>query len=215
MTNKDIFKIWAPNNVKWSNWVRPVPFISIGIEDNNEVHNYNIPTISYIDSASKDTAIFVDLPGGKSVEEGIGLSKLGYRPIPIFNGTIEQNNSLSATDNYAIIPALIWGGKELMNIDIDLSAPPVFLLDSNRMNRFKMNASIFDNSWDIYHQDMPSYKYFKSNDINKIIVVGDKFNKDLKVILYKFQKEGINIYYTNGYENPKLYKIKRMKVSAI
>ena len=213
--NKDIYRIWAPNDAKWTNWVRPVPFISIGTDFINEVHNYGINDLKYNLEYSSDTAIIVDLPGGESVEEGLAIAKIGYRPIPLYNGPIEQKNSLATTDNYCISEALIWGSTELINIELNKDTNPVFLLDSNRMNRFKMDATIFDNSWDIYHQDMPSYKYFKSSGITKIIVVGEKFNKDLKVILYKFQKEGINIYYTNGYSDPKLYKIRKMKISAI
>lgn len=26
-TNKEVYKIWAPENSIWSGWVRPVPFI--------------------------------------------------------------------------------------------------------------------------------------------------------------------------------------------
>ena len=215
MNNKEIYKIWAPKNTKWVDWIRPVPFIGIGRDYINEVHNYGINILKYSLEYEKNTAVIVDLPGKESIEEGLGIAKLGYRPIPLYNGPIEQKNSLATTDNYAITEALIWGTTELINMEFKEDANPVFLLDSNRMNRFKMDASIFDNSWDIYNQDMPTYKYFKNNGITKIIVVSEKFNKDLKSILYKFQKEGINIYFTNGLTEPKLYKIKYMKVSAI
>ena len=94
-------------------------------------------------------------------------------------------------------------------MEISNDAPPTFLLDSNRMNRFKMNVSVFDNSWDIYAQDLPSAEYFLKNGINKIIVRGEKIQKDLRKILYKFQKKGIKILYTNGYEEPKGVKIKK------
>ena len=32
MTGIDIYKIWAPTEAKWVDWVRPVPFVGI---DNN------------------------------------------------------------------------------------------------------------------------------------------------------------------------------------
>lgn len=215
MNNKEIYKIWAPTNKKWVDWVRPVPFIMMKKNVFNEARTFNASTIEYVRELLSDTAIIVDLPDVKSVEEGIGLAKIGYRPIPIYNGVDEQKNSIATTDNHSIEPALIWGAIELQNIEIKDDASPVFLLDSNRMNRFKMDASIFDNSWDIYHQDMPSYKYFKNNGIKNIIIVGDKFNKDLQIILYKFQKQNIKIYYTNRYDKPKVYKIKNPRASVI
>ena len=29
MSGKDIFTIYAPNGAKWTDWVRPVPFVAI------------------------------------------------------------------------------------------------------------------------------------------------------------------------------------------
>ena len=79
------------------------------------------------------------------------------------------------------------------------------------MHRFKMNDSIFDNSWDIYPQDIPSAKYFLENGINKIIIVGKKVENDLAKILYKFQQEGIEIYFTKGFEEPEKVVVKNHK----
>lgn len=72
-----------------------------------------------------------------------------------------------------------------------------------------MNETVFDNSWDIYAQDLPTEKYFLKNGINKIIVIGDKIQKDLSKILYKFQEKELNIFLSNGYEEPKKVKIKK------
>lgn len=105
---------------------------------------------------------------------------------------------------------LIQGAFELKKIEISDKAMPAFLLDSNRMNRYKIDISVFDNSWDIYAQDIPSAEYFLKNNINQIIVRGEKIQKDLRKILYKFQEKGIKILFTNGYEEPKLVKIERI-----
>ena len=61
-----------------------------------------------------------------------------------------------------------------------------------------MNETVFDNSWDIYAQDLPTEKYFLKNGINKIIVIGDKIQKDLSKILYKFQEKKLDIFLSNG-----------------
>lgn len=91
MINKDIFRLWAPVGAKWVDWVRPVPFISIN-ENSKEyaIENIEIENINYLTDFQKDTAIIVDLDGNRSIEEGLGLAKIGYRPIPVYNGTNEQ-----------------------------------------------------------------------------------------------------------------------------
>ena len=121
---------------------------------------------------------------------------------------------MALVENHTIQSALICGTSELEKLKISDNAPPVFLLDSNRTHRFKMNASIFDNSWDLYDQDMPSAEYFLKNKIDKIIVRGEKIQKDLSKILYKFQKKGIKILFTNGYDIPKKINIKKQNLFA-
>ena len=97
----------------------------------------------------------------------------------------------------------------MLEIKINKDTSPVFLLDSNRMHRLKMNESVFDNSWDIYSHDMPSAEYFINNGINKIIVVGNKLNSDLSKILYRFQNIGIKISFVERYDEPKEIMIRR------
>lgn len=216
MIARETFKIWAPPEAKWTDWVRPVPFIDLDKNIKiNEFYDWTIPTIIYINDIPKDTAIIIDMPGYFSIKEGISLTKFGFRPIPIYNGTNEQNGSIATVNNKIIEPALIWGAEELKKIKIENDAPPAFLLDSNRMHRHKMNLSTFDNSWDIYHQDLPSANYLKENQITKIIVRGEKIQEDLKKILYQYQKENIEIMFTKGYEPPKIVKIKKQKEKEI
>ena len=210
MTEKEIFRIWAPVGKKWVDWVRPVPFVEIN-EFSKMYHfsNLTIPTIDCLEKDAADAAIIVDLPGVESVKMGIALAKEGYRPIPIFNGTIEQKGARATVDNQSVGMALIWGASELSNIEISDDAQPAFLTDRNRMNRFKMEASVFDNSWDVYPQDIPSAEYFLENGIRKIIIIGESLSKDLKKILYKYQKKNIEIFLTKGYEAPKKIHIHR------
>ena len=55
-----------------------------------------------------------------------------------------------------------------------------------------MNVSVFDNSWDVYPQDLPSAEYLLENDMKKVIVVGQNIARDLKKILYNYQKKHAN-----------------------
>jgi len=194
MTNKECYKIWAPSGKKWVDWVRPVPFVNAQAD----VKGYHagalsIPKIDFIDESWKNAAVIVDLPGDESIEMGLALAKMGYRPIPIYNGTIEQKNARATVDNQTVGAALLWGAEVLQKIEIADEALPVFLTDKNRLNRFKLDASVFDNSWDVYPQDLPSADYFLKNGIDTIMVVSDSLSKDLKVIFRKFKKKKIRI----------------------
>lgn len=212
MTGKEVYKKWAPTGKRWVDWVRPVPFI--GIDTPYQVHEFiddSIPKIFYINNLSKDTAIIIDIEGVDSIKEGIALAHLGYRPIPIFNGTNPSIGVSSTTNNAMIEPLLVWGALELEKIVLEEDAPPVFLLDRNRLNRYKIDPSIFDNSWDIYPQDIPSPDYFLQNGITKIVVRGNQLSRDLKKVLYPYQKKNIKILFTNGYEEAREIKIKKIK----
>jgi len=210
MLGKEIYKIWAPPESEWTDWVRPVPFVAIGDTYKiNRVMKFALPTTDYIDAQEENTAIIIDLPDCDSIREGLALAKLGFRPIPLFNGTFEQSGAMALVDNHVIVSALILGASDLKKFDIPQNAPPAFLVDSNRMHRFKMNASAFDNSWDLYDQDMPSGEYFINKGINRVIVRGQAIQKDIARILYKFQKCGITILFTDGYEKPNVITIKK------
>lgn len=206
-TDKEIYKIWAPAGKKWVDWVRPVAFVEMehfdkGYASYGTIDIGDYPVID-ADDVWKEAAIIVDLPGRESVREGIALAKKGYRPVPIFNGTMEQKKSRATTDNESASVALMQYAEELTKIELSEDARPAFLADRNRLQRYRMDLGIFDNSWDVYHQDLPTAEYFLANDIHKIVIVGQTVARDLAKILYPFQKKGIEIFLTNGYEAPK------------
>ena len=207
MRGKGIYKIYAPNGAKWIDWVRPVPFVAIDTYNRKPIADWMERKAMFLKNYQQDTAIFVDLPGKESIELSIDLAYKGYRPIPIFNGTDEQPGSQATTNTYLIESCLINGSEKLKNIKLDNNANPAFLLDSYRTNRYRAKESIFDNSWDLYKQDIPSAEYFKQNGITKIIIVGDAIQRDLKKIFLKFQEKGIDIYLTDGYTFPQKVKL--------
>ncbi len=210
MIGKELFKIWAPDGKKWVDWVRPVPFVGIREERTGHIFsNLIVPVIHIPEELQEKTAFIIDLPGVESVTTGIALAKVGFRPIPIYNGTMEQQGARATVDNEAISEALIWGARELQQISLRVDALPAFLTDSNRMNQFKMNPGIFDNSWDVYPQDLPSAEYFVDNGIDQIVIIGDKVARDLKKILYKFQKKNIRIFLMKEYGEPKKITLHR------
>ena len=207
MKGKEIYKIYAPNGAKWIDWVRPVPFVAIDTYNRKPIANFLDREAMFLKKYQQDTAIFIDLPGKESIELGIGLAHMGYRPIPVFNGTDEQQGAQATTNTYLIESCLINGSQKLKNIKLKNDANPTFLLDSHRTNRYRAKESIFDNSWDLYKQDIPSAEYFKQNGITKIIVVGETIQRDLKKIFLKFQEKEIDIYITDGYTLPQKVKL--------
>lgn len=209
MIGKEIYKIYAPDCTKWTEWVRPVPFVAIDTYNRKPMSNWLDRKLIFINKYENDTAIFIDLPGKESIEFGIGLAHIGYRPIPLFNGTDEQIGSQATTDTYIIESALINGSEKLKSISLGNNANPVFLVDSSRTNRYRAKESIFDNSWDLYKQDIPTAEYFKANGIYKIIVVGNNIQGDLRKIFLEFQKAGIEIYLTDGYKTAEKIILKK------
>lgn len=209
MIGKEVYKIYAPNGAKWIDWVRPVPFVAIDTYHRKPIVDWVDRKAMFLKQYQQDVAILIDLPGKESIELGINLAHMGYRPIPLFNGTDEQQGSQATTNTYLVESCLINGSQKLKNIQLKNDANPAFLLDSYRTNRYRVKESIFDNSWDLYKQDIPSAEYFKQNGITKIIVVGDTIQRDLKKIFLKLQEKGIEIYITDGYSFPKKVILKK------
>ena len=209
MLGKDIYKCWYKENNKWCKWIKPTLFIDLDNQILKDVVDYEIPHIYYIDKLRDDTAIIIDEDGDTSIKEGLALMNFGYILVPLFNSPYPLPNSKSLVSNLSIATLLIWGGTILKDKTVSDFAPPVFLLDKNRLNRYHKDKSIFDNSYDIYSQDLPSSNYFKNNGIKNIILKSDKINPDLNEILNKYRKNGLNILYTNGYETPKKAKLKK------
>lgn len=208
MTEKEIYKLWAPAGMLWVDWVRPVAFIDLQTVSTFPVDFARSP-FPYFESISKNTALFIDTPGIQSVQEGIALTEKGFRPIPLFNGTQGQANAMALVETHPLKSALQWGAAQLATISLPQNAPPAFLLDSNRIHRYKMSASVFDNSWDLYHQDIPTAEYFLQHEIHTLLIHSERVHKDLIKILSPFQKKGISIFFTTGYQPPKKIVLKK------
>ena len=210
MTGRELFEIWVEAGAKWTDWARPVLFAArSGVTSAETAVNFTKTRPLYVDSLQTDAAIIVDLPGYEGVREGLALADLGWRPVPLYNGTSEQPGSMALVDNHTIRRALVFGAGELKKIDLPRGAPPAFLLDSNRSNRRKPDVSVFDNSWDVYEQDFPPAEYFLRNGVTKLIVLGRGIQRDLAKILYGFQRKGMAVFLTNGYEKAKEVSVKK------
>jgi len=191
MNNIEAFKIWAPDNVMWSEWAKPVLFA--GMKPKIEIPTVEIPTICRLDYLFMDTAIIVDLPGENSVKESLALARLGYRPVPLYNGVCVDNYSNMTVDVHSLSSALYAGTQILAGMSIRNDAPPVFMLDSRRMWGYVKNPGMFDNRWCVFPQDMPSASFLSKHNIKKIIVCSEQINDDLSHILCRYQEAGLKI----------------------
>ncbi|MCL2159733.1 MAG: hypothetical protein FWH48_10030, partial [Oscillospiraceae bacterium] len=124
------YKIWAPDNSPWTAWAKPVLFSSPAYG----ALAMEIPNIGWIAEASGDTMIILDLPGKGGVEEGLALSQFGYRPVPLYNGVNGPDPEAMIVNSREIAAALFSGADMLSSINLIPGAPPVFLMDSNRMS---------------------------------------------------------------------------------
>lgn len=211
----DVYKCFVPEVNRWSNWVRPVPFVNIGMGKQNYSYIFNEQHLfdsndEDMKMFTKDTAVIVDMPGISSINAGMNLVRAGFRPIPLYNGTIEEAGSRSVVDNQGVSEGLLWMAKQLQEINISEDAMPAFLLDSDRLIQYKRDVSVYDNSWDIYAQDMPSGQYFKDNSVKRILLISERISGDLRRILLKYQKSGLEIYLKKIYEDPKKIKVRKM-----
>jgi len=198
MHPKDLFKIWAPDSaIQWSKYAKPALFARID--------PLSLPTgVTQIPNIPKDisqrnnskTAIIVDLPGAQGVETGIGLAKIGFRPVPMYNAIHETKigGLAQAVDNKPIINALLAGSEILRFVKIDDAAPPAFLIDHSRNKQMHSTGGIFDNRWNITPDDMPEAWSMKQNGINRVVLwTTGQQNRDLNMILDSYRLSGIEV----------------------
>jgi len=191
----EIYKIWAPPDAFWSQWAKPVLFVGkAGYTATQEPTA--IADVHWLTIADFRTAYIVDLPGEDGVEEGLGLARLGYRPVPLYNGVdgpprARLGNQI--VDVKPIVEALANGASTLHGMTIRADAPPVFLLDANRMNGIGKQPGTYDNRWCVFLQDFPSSTCLLEHGIERVIVRSAHLQTDLQHIVYKYQKDGIVI----------------------
>ena len=195
MIQKQLFSIWAPNEGQaWTKFTKPALFVHTENVQATRINATYVP-LDVRDYVNKNTAIIVNLPGASGVEVGLGLARAGSRPVPLYNGIHEpQNGGLaSVVDNTKIIEALVSGAEVLDSTSISETAPPAFLLDSNRNIDLNENHAMYDNRYSIGSDDMPTADYMKSQGISQIFVWCNTLQGDLKSILIDYHNAGIAV----------------------
>ncbi|MCL2358457.1 hypothetical protein [Candidatus Bathycorpusculum sp.] len=202
-----LYKIWAPDNALWTQWTKPVLFASLPC--NTGDCELKPPSADHMQMVDYNAVIIVDLPGKESVDEGLVLAQCGYRPVPLYNGVYGNSKFSMIVDVQGIAEALQEGADMLSSLNIRADAPPVFLLDSNRMTGQGKQPGKYDNRWCVFPQDMPSASFLLKNGIQKIIVRSTRIQEDLAHILLRYQNQGINIFLCSNDEILKEIKVSK------
>lgn len=200
LDNLSAYKSWAPPDAVWSEWAKPVLFIRPPDTDWIALAE---PRIEYAQRLQHHTMFILDLPDVAGVEEGLSLARMGYRPVPLYNGVRSPQPNAAVVPVEALVKALYNGAQMLGGMGLSPDAPPAFLLDSNRMNGKGNTPGMFDNRWCILPQDMPSAAFLRKQGIERIVLRSDRVQNDLSHILKRYQEQGIPIYQSSHGETPR------------
>jgi hypothetical protein len=107
------------------------------------------------------------------------------------------------------VGALLWGCDVLERLTLRPDAPPVFLLDSNRMNGLPRQPGAYDNRWCAFPQDMPSAAFLKARGIREVHVRCAFIANDLTHILRRYKDEGLLIYHIDVSETTRKIDVVR------
>jgi len=207
MTREDVFAVWAPQDSIWSPWVAPVLFAQTDW-DLLPAATAESESLPWTLQPTPDTAVIVDLPFAQSVEAGLSLASLGFRPVPLYNASpgpiaLLLSHGLkgipnAAVDMRSIVVAVARNTPALQAMTFSADAAPAFLLDSNRLlgTTRPVERGMFDNRWMVFPQDFPSASFLLSHGIRQALLLQkDRLDPqdDLAHSLLRCQDGGIPV----------------------
>jgi len=194
ISGEEAFAVWAPDDVFWSQWAKPVVFASAPILPSEPE-----PALPPLDSALlpggfEPAALMVDLPGPQAVLVGLALADHGFRPVPMFNGT---SGPRAVVPVEPIEEALGVGTAVLKRLTIPRDAWPAFLIDADRGNVLgAKEPGRYDNRWVVLPQDFPSGTTLLSRGIKQVVLIRQRSlgpDQDLAHILLRWKEAGIEL----------------------
>jgi hypothetical protein len=193
MSPEDCYAAWAPDDVEWARWAKPVLFTQLG--DIREAEPSSLPAetpVEGLPDASGGVAVVVDLGGEESLLTGLKLATRGFRPVPLYNAT---SGPRPAVDVSLILRWLRPGAEFLTKAGLRPDAPPALLLDADR-NRREPGPGDYDNRWVVLPQDFPSAAFLQSRKIREVVLVQRGTTtprEDLAHVLRRWQDGGVRI----------------------
>lgn len=220
MTREELYDIWAPENGAWSQWVKPVLFAHlrpdaafIGESPDGEAAAFS----PFIPESDGKTALILDLPGPLAAKLSVPLAQCGYRPIPLYNSCPPSAASpvhrrhaipsaqmlfaarMAAIDVDPILDAIATASCPLREANLPPTAPPAFLLDSQRRtgdSTYHALPGTFDNRSISLPTDFPSSHLLFASGIRRAILLQQSSVEpqvDLSHTLLRWQQAGIAI----------------------
>jgi hypothetical protein len=207
-----IYQCWAPEEGRWSRWVKPVLFANIeGVftyllprpprwtEDElfSAVHSIvgSRAMSAYRDTdPPKDLAIVVDLPGIESLMAGIALVKIGFRPVPLYNSLPAEE---AVIEMRPLVEMLAAPPTSLDRLPRD--APPAFLLDQRRQGEGALiDRSILDNRSSCSTADFPTAQGMLVAGILRVLVIHSdgRVASDLEQVIHAWRDAGLDLFVT-------------------
>lgn len=219
----DPHRAWAPEDGRWSRWVKPVLFNDIGDgPEDDRIPAFPLddleagilaalggegPEASYRDAPKKDTALVIDYPGAAGTYLGLAMATHGFRPIPLYNAI---PSPAGLVDHEPIIAALVAGAARVSQVP--KSAPPAFLLDGARLVGTRTpRPGLFDNRSVCRSSDFPSASMLMSAGISRVFVLTPSIQEDLREVLLEWQREGISLWRLPDDDNEHLARHLRPK----
>lgn len=213
MKRQDVHRAWAPDDGRWSPWVKPVLFAHLAEEI--EARPLSSPPVWLrreviaplegatgttgatdhpyrVDGRLRDVAIVVDLPGETSAVLGIALAAFGFRPVPLYNAVPSR---VGVVELDGIMAALVDGAERIAMLPLE--APPAFLVDANRSRGVQPPApGKFDNRSFFRESDVPSAETLLQAGIRRVLVlqVDAEIALDLEATLFEWQARGVQLW---------------------
>lgn len=184
------YKHWTPAHSPWSPWVKPVLFASMYVGIGNSSNLPPLPPIEWVLNVSRSTAVILDTPGEEAIMEALALSEVGYIPVPLFNGCHHPANALVRMNT--VVEYLYAATSLLWRRGLDPLSPPVFILDSRRMQGgHDVSPGKFDNRWCVLPQDMPSADFLRRQGIERVLLRTERPAQDLSHVLKRYEQGGL------------------------
>lgn len=194
ISGQECFAVWAPDNVFWSQWAKPVVFASAPALPTDPEPVLPVLDHPALPRTFDPAAVVVDLPGPQAVLVGLALAERGFQPVPLFNGTSGPNPVVAVEP---IERALGTGTNVLRRLTIAPDARPAFLLDSDRHNqRGGAEPGRYDNRWIVLPQDFPSGATLAAHGIKEVTVIRARAavpDQDLTYVLLRWQEAGLRL----------------------
>jgi len=233
VTKEAVFETWAPRESVWSRFAKPTLF---SFMDDEQMHGSMEMEKDWGVALERETALFVDVAGREGVAIGLIAAERGYRPVPLYNAcpfpfsdlypanditsilTVPRPESLSAPTAVEVVPimaSLYEGAGKLAQFQIQATAPPVFLVDANRLGHvYFVPEGWFDNRSMLSALDLPSADLLKERGLKRIVLVqtSAKPQRDLLFILIEWQTQGVQMMWQRPWEawGPKPIVLKRL-----